>query len=72
MQETQLSLVVSVAEANTILGALGALPFSQVAPLIHKLRTQGESQVIAQAQANQALSAEPQPEPAPDVVAPAA
>ena len=50
----------TVEEANTILRVLGKHPFEEVVSLINKIKQQGEPQVAAMAEAEQA-AAEGQP-----------
>ncbi len=45
MQDKEITLTISVADANLILAALGKLPFEAVADLVAKVRAQGQSQL---------------------------
>lgn len=43
--EPQVNLTLSVAEINLVLNALGKLPYENVAQLIPKIASQGQSQL---------------------------
>lgn len=45
MQDKEINITVSVAEANGILQALGQMPYMQVADLIAKIKQQAEIQL---------------------------
>lgn len=42
--EKPINLTITAREVNTILRALGALPFGEIAELIGKIKTQGDAQ----------------------------
>lgn len=46
--EQQINLELSVSEVNTILASLGKHPFVEIANLIAKIKTQGDSQVVVE------------------------
>lgn len=54
MNEQTITFTLSVQEANSVLQALGQMPFAQVVELIDKLRKQGSEQVSAQLPADPA------------------
>ncbi len=45
MKEETLELTLSLEETNTVLGALGQMPWLQVAQVIAKIRAQAEDQL---------------------------
>lgn len=45
MEEVKLNLELTVAETNVILRSLGKHPFDEIAALIQKIKTQGETQI---------------------------
>lgn len=53
MENQQLTFVFTVNEANTIVGALGELPFSKVAGVILNMQQQAQPQLAALQQAEQ-------------------
>ncbi len=53
-----IKLELTIDEANTILRVLGKHPFEEVVALINKIKQQGEPQVAAIAEAEQAAAAE--------------
>ncbi len=55
MDEVKINLELSVAEVNVILRSLGKHPFEEIAALIQKIKSQGESQ-LAEVQATGANS----------------
>jgi hypothetical protein len=50
MEDQILTLELSVAEVNVVLRSLGKHPFDEIAQLINKIKTQGESQLTAPAE----------------------
>lgn len=54
-----IKLELTIDEANTILRVLGKHPFEEVVALINKIKQQGEPQVAAIAEAEQAAAEEP-------------
>ena len=52
----ELNFKLTVNEANTILQALGNMPFAQVYPLIHKLQQQAAEQMDGNLQAPKATA----------------
>lgn len=54
-----IKLELTIDEANTILRVLGKHPFEEVVTLINKIKQQGEPQVAAIAEAEQAAAEEP-------------
>ena len=55
MENKEITLTLTVAEANGVLQALGQMPFAQVAGLIQKIQGQARPQV-------QQVQQEPQPQ----------
>lgn len=49
-----INLELTVDECNTILRVLGKHPFEEVVTIINKIKTQGEPQVVAMAEAEKA------------------
>lgn len=45
MNDKEITLTVTVQDANIILAALGKLPFEAVADLVTKVREQGQAQI---------------------------
>jgi hypothetical protein len=54
-----IKLELTIDEANTILRVLGKHPFEEVVTLINKIKQQGEPQVAAIAEAEQAAAEAP-------------
>lgn len=52
----ELKLTLTLDEANIVMSALGAMPYAQVADLVHKLRIQAAQQLDAP------KASEPEPE----------
>jgi hypothetical protein len=51
-EQLQLNISLTVAEVNVILRSLGKHPFEEIALLITKIKTQGESQIKASTEAD--------------------
>lgn len=67
MEDVKINLELTVAEVNVILRSLGKHPFEEIAALIQKIKTQGESQ-LAEVQATGANSvAQPADDPAANI-----
>lgn len=45
MNDKEITLVLTLNDANLILAALGKLPFEAVADLVQKVRDQGQAQI---------------------------
>lgn len=60
MEETKINLELTVAEVNVILRSLGKHPFEEIAALIQRIKSQGESQ-LAEMQATGANSVAQEP-----------
>lgn len=45
MQDKEITLTLTLNDANLILAALGKLPFEAVADLVNKIREQGQAQI---------------------------
>lgn len=50
MTDKEITLTLTLNDANLILAALGKLPFEAVADLIGKVKQQGQSQIIEEPQ----------------------